>query len=353
MQLHCLEALLLGVSPISVLCFLRLIASAKSSLILLSFLSNVKHSAIYEKPRTDNLSNKIAPSSLKGKIPFYQNGFNRFRSKRMKYSNAMTPDQHPIVYKKQSFYGIKKGKEGFCGIVLDWETCQKFTKGIASAEYKRFDSITEAAAFITGAAHPTAAGGKEHIPSLSESKEVENVYTDGACEGNGRANARAGYGVWFGPDGLQPISMPLDGKIQTNQRAEMMAVICALEILINETRKSLETESGVEKIPLASSSKSNSSTLRPIVIWSDSQYTVKGVKSWVANWKNNQWKTANNTPVKNKDLWIRLDKNLDHLQTFRSVDLRWVRGHEGNPGNEIADRLAVAGIRKQTDTSRK
>lgn len=79
-----------------------------------------------------------------------------------------------------------------------------------------------------------------------------------------------------------------------------------------------------------------------VTLTTDSQYVRKGITEWVKNWKRNGWKTAAKQPVKNADLWQRLD---EQVQRHR-VEWRWVKGHSGHPDNELADRLANLGIDK-------
>ena len=79
-----------------------------------------------------------------------------------------------------------------------------------------------------------------------------------------------------------------------------------------------------------------------ITIITDSNYVKDGITKWIANWKNKGWKTSNKKPVKNKDLW----KKLDDLSNNHKIKWEWVRGHTGNPGNERADQLANEAIIK-------
>ena len=137
------------------------------------------------------------------------------------------------------------------------------------------------------------------------------IYTDGACSGN------PGPGGWgailkFG-DHEKEIS---GGDAHTtNNRMELMAAISALEALKRPCKVELHT---------------------------DSQYVQQGISTWIKQWKRNGWRTADKKPVKNTDLWQRLDTALAH----HDVDWRWVRGHVGHEMNERADRLAVAAIEK-------
>jgi len=135
------------------------------------------------------------------------------------------------------------------------------------------------------------------------------IYTDGACRGN------PGPGGWgailkFG-DREREIS---GGELHTtNNRMELMAAIKALEALTRPCKVELHT---------------------------DSQYVRTGISEWLAGWKKRGWKTAAKEPVKNEDLWRRLDE----ARARHTVDWRWVKGHNGHPLNERADALANHGL---------
>ena len=139
-------------------------------------------------------------------------------------------------------------------------------------------------------------------------KQLE-IYTDGACKGNP------------GPGGWGALLLYKDNEKElfggeantTNNRMELLAVIEALAAL---------------KKPFS------------IRIFTDSRYVQQGIRDWIHNWKKNGWKTAARKPVKNADLWKRLDK----LAQQYDVEWCWVKGHAGNPGNERADELANRGI---------
>ena len=140
------------------------------------------------------------------------------------------------------------------------------------------------------------------------SQTVE-VYTDGACRGN---PGPGGWGVLlrYGNTEKELYGGEAD---TTNNRMELMAAIQALENLKRESK---------------------------VILTTDSQYVRKGITEWIANWKKRGWKTASKQPVKNKDLWQRLDK----AATQHQVEWHWVRGHTGHPENERADELANKGI---------
>jgi ribonuclease HI len=140
-------------------------------------------------------------------------------------------------------------------------------------------------------------------------KEVVEIYTDGACKGNPGVG---GWGALLQHDGK---TRELYGgeSLTTNNRMEMTAVIRALEALRPGSRVRLHT---------------------------DSQYVQQGISEWIHAWKKRGWRTADRKPVKNEDLWRRLDE----LASEHEIEWLWVRGHVGNPGNERADELANRGV---------
>ncbi len=144
-----------------------------------------------------------------------------------------------------------------------------------------------------------------------------SIYTDGACRGN------PGPGGWGAvlQSGKHRREINGGAPDTTNNRMELLAAIRALEAL----KRSCEVE-----------------------IHTDSQYLRRGVTEWLETWKNNHWQTAARKPVKNRDLWERLDE----LRGQHRIRWYWVKGHAGNPGNERADRLANEAIdAMEPDTS--
>jgi len=138
------------------------------------------------------------------------------------------------------------------------------------------------------------------------------IYTDGACKGN------PGIGGWGALliQNEQSIEI-FDGELETtNNRMELKAVIEALNH--------------------ATSIKDD------VQIYTDSSYVQKGIQEWIHNWKKNGWRSSNKKPVKNQDLWQKLDK----LNSSLNVEWFWVKGHAGHPGNERADFLANEGVKK-------
>jgi ribonuclease HI len=141
------------------------------------------------------------------------------------------------------------------------------------------------------------------------SREHVDIFTDGACRGN---PGPGGWGAILRAGGRE---RELWGgeRETTNNRMEMTAVISALEAL---------------KRPVGA------------VVHTDSQYVLKGITEWIFGWKRNGWKTADKKPVKNADLW----QKLDALRAPHEIRWVWVKGHAGHPENERADALANRGI---------
>ena len=135
------------------------------------------------------------------------------------------------------------------------------------------------------------------------------IFTDGACKGN------PGPGGWGVLLRLGEHEKRLyGGELETTpNRMELLAAIRGLEAL---------------KRPAS------------VVLTTDSQYVMKGVREWMPNWKKRGWKTASKQPVKNVDLW----QQLDALVSQHEVEWRWVRGHTGHRENELADELANMGV---------
>mmetsp|Transcript_17379 Transcript_17379/g.24918 ORF Transcript_17379/g.24918 Transcript_17379/m.24918 type:complete len:343 (-) Transcript_17379:151-1179(-) len=261
----------------------------------------------------------------------------------------------------KKFYGIAGGQNKFYGVTSTWSDCFKLVKGVRNVKYKSFPSYSDAEQFVRD--HDTEGLNKfEFINNAGkrmvevEEEQVENVlrspimptrtergastavetipvpasdeehiviYTDGACKSNGTGLAVAGYGVFFGPNDLRNKAVPLEGSVQTNNRAELQAVLTALEILLQEA------ETGDR---------------RSAEVRTDSNYVKKGLTEWIHKWKQNGWRTKGGSGgVKNRDLWERLDEAKKKIEDYRSLKIEWVKGHGVDAGNIAADNLAVLG----------
>ena len=143
------------------------------------------------------------------------------------------------------------------------------------------------------------------------STDAVDIYTDGACSGN------PGPGGWGALLIFQGHEKEISGgeRDTTNNRMELMAAIRALETLTRPSRVRLHT---------------------------DSVYVRDGITQWIERWKNNGWRTAAKTPVKNVDLWQRLEEAAGRHE----LEWHWVKGHAGHPENERADQLARDGMMK-------
>lgn len=247
--------------------------------------------------------------------------------------------------KPPRFYGVAVGRKP--GVYTDWPAAQAAIIGWKGPKYKKFDTRTEAEAFVRS--YSAAARASKHALSDADADadadaddvdEIEErptkkmkhtgkgattrngvvvVYTDGSSLGNGRKGATAGVGVYFGDSDPRNVSERLQGNPQTNQRAELTAILRALQTI--DLSQDLE-------------------------IRTDSKYSIQCVTEWYINWERNGWKTANG-PVKNQDLVQLVREKLDEREVNGGrTQFIWVKGHDTDQGNIAADRLAVEGARK-------
>lgn len=140
-------------------------------------------------------------------------------------------------------------------------------------------------------------------------EKIVELFTDGACKGN---PGPGGWGVYMRYDGHEKELFGGD-KETTNNRMELMAAIMGLETLSRPCHVKLTT---------------------------DSKYVLQGITEWIDNWKKKGWKNSARKPVKNADLWRRLDA----AREIHQIDWIWVKGHSGHDENEIADELANRGV---------
>ena len=150
----------------------------------------------------------------------------------------------------------------------------------------------------------------------SSSKKVIEIFTDGACSGN------PGPGGWGAVLRYGDVEKEMNGgePETTNNRMELMAAIMAIEAVKRPCEIHLHT---------------------------DSEYLRQGITTWIHSWKARGWKTADKKPVKNVDLWQRLERAIE----THDVHWHWVKGHSGHVENERADELARLAIRQMKDAS--
>ena len=145
--------------------------------------------------------------------------------------------------------------------------------------------------------------------SIAANSKTVIIYTDGACSGN------PGPGGWGAilMYGTERKEMHGGEAESTNNRMELLAAISALEALKRPSE---------------------------VALYTDSKYVMDGITSWIYGWKRNGWKTADKKPVKNLELWQRLDE----ARRVHKIEWHWVKGHAGHPENERADELAREGM---------
>ncbi len=224
--------------------------------------------------------------------------------------------------KNKKFYAVLKGR--VCGIYTTWEETRLQTEGYAGSVHKGFMTRAEAERYL-GVAHISP------IPlKVVKSKELENVfvlppvrfndlhiYCDGSALSNGQPGARAGFGVYFGPNDTRNVSRRVDPELyprQTNQIAELLAAIAALEICLEIKHDGLVT------------------------LLTDSTYTIDAATTWRRAWKRKNW----NVNLVNLHTLRRLSDLVDEVGIAR-VTFAYVPAHSGIEGNEEADKLAKAG----------
>jgi ribonuclease HI len=144
------------------------------------------------------------------------------------------------------------------------------------------------------------------------------IFTDGACSGNPGAG---GYGtIIVYPEGLVKELGGGENKT-TNNRMEMMATIKGLSHVSQNTQN--------------------------ILVLTDSTYVIQGITQWIFGWKKKDWKTSTGDEVSNKDLWLKLDDLVQKRKTISKLSWGYVRGHQGIPGNERCDEIAVSFSKKK------
>ncbi|XP_061610550.1 ribonuclease H1 isoform X2 [Phyllopteryx taeniolatus] len=273
--------------------------------------------------------------------------------------------------KGKFFYAVKKGFQP--GVYSSWDECKAQVDKFPSASFKKFASEKDAWAFVRGVESSAAPqlpkvepdlyvlpkkgpepleyiplGKKrsrmeeeeqqQHQNAVVPSKRIKEnhssstdstdgftymgdavvVYTDGCCSNNGKRGARAGIGVYWGPQHHLNVAEPLQGR-QTNQRAEIQAACMALQ-------------------------QAKEQNIKKLLVYTDSKFTINGITKWVKNWKLNGWQLKSGGTVTNKDDFEKLDRLNGDLEVV------WIHipGHAGYRGNEEADRLSREGAAKSS-----
>ncbi|POS72489.1 ribonuclease H [Diaporthe helianthi] len=247
------------------------------------------------------------------------------------------------------FYAVAIGNKP--GVYTEWSDAQAAYVGVKAPKYKKFDSREAAEEWIqsirlsVGPAPEEAFDFKDEdgdeddeeddagvSPAAKRTKlssdeialaitgetveDLVEIYTDGSTLSNGQTGAVAGVGVFFGDGDPRNISERLSGMPQTNQRAELTAILRALET-----------------VPLD----------QGVMIWSDSMYAINCVTEWFVRWEKNGWKTHKGQ-VQNRDLVEAVLVKIRERESHGTTTLiKWIKGHESSAGNISADKLAVGG----------
>ncbi|CAN8072385.1 unnamed protein product [Agarophyton chilense] len=191
---------------------------------------------------------------------------------------------------KRKYYAVRRGLDGFSGVLSSWEECKLYVNGVPDAKFKSFKTLEAAQSFI-GLASGPASGRSNQAVRASHTASLPRLSTDVVGDDE----------VQF----LQATDPPADA--------------------VAKLEHGLVAKGGT------------------VYIYTDSMYTINGMDSWLPGWRVAKWKTAAGTPVKNKELWLAIDSNRRALLRIGiTVKMAWVKGHVGIPGNEAADRLAVA-----------
>ncbi|KAJ5216401.1 Ribosomal protein L9/RNase H1 N-terminal [Penicillium cinerascens] len=291
------------------------------------------------------------------------------------------PSSGSSAIENTRFYGIQRGRVP--GVYTDWSKAQEQIRGFTRPRYRKFSTREEAEDFVKsgGEKPPPAVGfGEAQTTVVTPGMMKENaknadgvefvagdgplppgaedgfdpnlllnpatgkvmykttqqktatktqaagipgvlrIYTDGSSLRNGTKLASAGVGVYFGPGDSRNVSEPLKGSRQTNQRAELTAILRAIDIAPRH---------------------------RDITIITDSRYAIDCVTVWFINWRRNDWMTKDKKPVENRDLIESILVKIEERHELKvKTQFEWIKGHNKDPGNEAADRLAVNGAQR-------
>ncbi|CAG8618769.1 2031_t:CDS:1 [Scutellospora calospora] len=222
---------------------------------------------------------------------------------------------------KTRYYSVRNGEKS--GIYKSWDEYYQHIKDYPKARYKKFNTLKEAQEFKEGINKETKKKKQTTLKFSNDELLIDNdrivVYTDGTCEDNGDDNAKGGIGVFFGDNDPRNLSEELPSELQTNNRAEIYAVIRAI--------KNCKDDSKILEIK------------------TDSTYVINACERWIKKWVDNDWYRDDKKTklVKNKDILFKL-YNL--IETRKKIIFTHVKSHSGIHGNKEADTLAKSSIKK-------
>ena len=204
--------------------------------------------------------------------------------------------------------------------------------------------------------------GGEGVTSNEVDVEIVTAFADGACPSNGRAEARAGIGVYFGGDDPRNVSLPLGPGPQTNQRAELAAILAALISFSHADDAAAAAAAAAAgglgakgERTLKRERNEGQTKEQELHLYCDSNYAVQCVGPWADRWEANGWRTTGGTSVSNADIIKAVRLLLRERRERAPLGARWrgrvrfllVKGHSGITGNDQADALAVRGAQMQ------
>jgi ribonuclease HI len=208
------------------------------------------------------------------------------------------------------FYAVKKGRTP--GVYTTWADCEVQVKGFPGADFHGFGSEEEANKYAGITKEPInitpqPVNRTQEVPQSTINSKLVTIYTDGACSGN---PGPGGWGTilmcgshYREHSGYNPDT--------TNNKMELTAAIKGLQEL---------------KYPCT------------VELYTDSQYLINGIDQWIDGWKKRNWKTSDNKPVKNQELWVELDR----LKSIHTIKWNYVKGHASNKYNNRCDELATS-----------
>lgn len=231
------------------------------------------------------------------------------------------------------YYAVKKGVK--TGIWESWADIKPLVSGYFGAKFRKFENLEDARVFLGDVATNSEIRASEHrSPQQDGASDVQQdechqkeneivIFCDGACSGNGKANAKAGYAVVLPFYEQLNGAWALSGEPCTNNRAELMGIIKSFEIaaIIDHTCK------------------------KTVIIYTDSMLIVNSVSTWIKKWQKKNWKKSDGTDVLNQDLL----KRIIEFQKVRKNEIRHVRAHTGRTdfwsvNNDKVDKLARSSI---------
>ncbi|ORX65907.1 ribonuclease H-like protein [Linderina pennispora] len=227
---------------------------------------------------------------------------------------------------RNRFYVVQVGRSP--GIYSSYWDAQRQTLRFPRGYLKGFTSLAAAEKYFGMGTESSCMPDKLQISTSAEARNSLKVYADGVCRGNGREVAQGGFGVYFGFSDPRNRQGALKGPQQTNQRADLAAVLCAIQLAAKE-----QIPAGMQR--------------RPVQIYTKSSYVIFCLTAGYQKWVRNGWQTASGAPVKNQDLIA--DIVTEARQSGLLVSVDHIRKNSRNVGIERANEMAAYAARGAMD----